>query len=283
MFRENKPYDLSPYDHPDIYPGPRINSSFLFFQKQAHKIEEMDGVPFEKSFVHISNQDVFSKPVSLQEVLKERSIEDKVPVIGYGSNACLAQLRYKFSLRPKEDDFTICMRASIEDSDIVYGPFLAPYGAVPAVIAPVKGAKTEVWINFMDKKQLQLMNSTEKGYELREHDGGKVRLVNGEVFEKVYAYYVPNALSWKGQWIRFTDIPGESPLESFWQADILDEIKLALAKEATREEFIHLLRWDTTFKNKVMSYLARMSDEFDHPDFHSCEDVYSLGEMKRDF
>ena len=279
MFQENKPFHLSPYDHPDIYPGPRIEHSFLFFQKQAHKIDEKNGVPFEQLSVHLSN----TKTISLQDTLMERSIDDKVPVIGYGSNACLAQLNYKFSLRPKEDDFTICMRATIEDSDIVYGPFLAPYGSVPAVIAPVKGAKTEVWINFMDKKQLQLMNSTEKGYELREHDGGKVTLVNGEVFEKVYAYYVPNALSWNGEWIRFKDIPGVSPLKSFWQADVLDEIKDSLAKDKTREEFIHLLRWDHTFKEEVKRYLASMSDEFDHPDFHPCSDVYSLGEMNRGF
>ena len=279
MFRENKPFHISPYDHPDIYPGPRVDHSYLFFQKQAHKMEETNGVPFEQLSVQISN----TKTIALQDILNGRSIDDKVPVIGYGSNACLAQLNYKFSLRPQEDDFTICMRATIDDSDIVYGPFLAPYGSVPAVIAPIKGAKTEVWINFMDKKQLQLMNSTEKGYELREHDGGKVTLVNGEVFEKVYAYYVPNALCWNGEWIRFKDIGGVSPLKSFWQADVLDEIKVALAKRETREEFIHLLRWDYTFKEKVKRYLASMSDEFDHPDFHTCSDVYSLGEMSRGF
>jgi hypothetical protein len=62
----------------------------------------------------------------------------------------------------------------IKDTDVVYGSFLAPYGALPAIIAPVQGAETEVWVTFLEPDQLKQMNKTEGGYELREHTGGKV-------------------------------------------------------------------------------------------------------------
>ncbi|KPB04916.1 hypothetical protein [Bacillus sp. CHD6a] len=196
MYHEQKPFDVSPYDHPDIYPGPRPASSFLFWQGKAHRMEAGKGVPVEQHSIHFTNVDHVLGSLAFQsthvkkveEFLGEGGLQSKVPVVAYGSNVCLAQLQYKFRLRPEEEDFMLCLKGAVTDSDIVYAPFLAPYGSLPAVIAPVEGAVCEVWLTFMDKKQLELINSTEKGYELRVHTGKKVRLDTGEVFENVYAY-----------------------------------------------------------------------------------------------
>jgi hypothetical protein len=220
----------------------------------------------------------------VEELLLKEGLSSKVPVVAYGSNVCLAQLQYKFGLRPEEDDFMLCLKGKVLDSDIVYAPFLAPYGSLPAVIAPVKGAESEVWLTFIDKKQLELINSTEIDYELREHSGKKVYLNTGEVFERVYAYYKPQALLWEGKMCRFADIPGNSPLPSVWQSDMLNELKVAVEHKGTREEFIHLLRWDRRYRDYVEGYLeSECTYTFNHPDWEKVENVVSVGEMKRSF
>ncbi|MBM7620764.1 hypothetical protein JOC95_002619 [Bacillus tianshenii] len=291
MYRDNKPFDLSPYDHPDIYPGPRPHSSFVFWQGKAHRIEAIKGLPLEHQVVHLSNSDHILGSLAfnsfetrkVSDFLGDGMLKEKVPVVAYGSNVCLAQLRYKFNLRPSVDDFMLCIKGAIIDSEIVYGPFLAPYGSLPGVIAPMEGATTEVWITFMDKKQLELINATEKGYELREHSGQKMVLESGEVFEKVYAYFVPEALLWEGQMIRFPDIPGTSPLPAIWQADMLNEVREKIDFMGTREEFIHLLRWDFAFREQVELFLKKHACEFDHADWKPLEKIASIGEMNRSF
>ncbi|NLP49947.1 hypothetical protein [Bacillus sp. RO1] len=292
MYHEQKPFDISPYDHPDIYPGPRPAASFLFWQGKAHRIEADKGVPVEQHSIHFTNVDHVLGSLAFQsthvkrveEFLGEGGFHSKVPVVAYGSNVCLAQLQYKFRLRPEEEDFMLCLKGTVTDSDIVYAPFLAPYGSLPAVIAPVEGAVCEVWLTFIDKKQLELINSTEKGYELRVHTGKKVRLDTGEVFENVYAYYEPRALLWGGELRRFKDISGHSPLQSVWQSEMLNELKLAVNHKGTREEFIHLLRWDRSYRDHVEGFLKdKCTYAFDHPEWKAAETILSIGEMKRSF
>ncbi|ART75685.1 hypothetical protein B4U37_06425 [Sutcliffiella horikoshii] len=292
MYEEHKPFDVSPYDHPDIYPGPRLGSSFLFWKGRAHRMDAEKGVPVEQQAIHFTNVDHVLGSLAFQsthvkkveEFFKEGRFDSKVPVVAYGSNVCLAQLQYKFRLRPEEDDFMLCLKGTVTDSDIVYAPFLAPYGSLPAVISPVKGAVSEVWLTFMDKKQLELINSTEKGYELRVHEGKKVRLDTGEVFGNVYAYYEPRALLWNGEMRRFKDISGNSPLQAVWQSEMLNELKLAVDHKGTREEFIHLLRWDRSYRDFIEDFLqAECTYTFDHPDWKAAETILSIGEMKRSF
>lgn len=292
MYREQKPFDVSPYDHPDIYPGPRPTTSFLFWQGKAHRLEAEKGLPVEQHSIHFSNVDHVLGSLAFQstdvkkvgDFMKNDGLSSKVPVVAYGSNVCLAQLQYKFRLRPDEDDFMLCLKGKVVDSDIVYAPFLAPYGSLPAVIAPVKDAVSEVWVTFIEKKQLELINSTEKGYELREHSGKKVQLDTGEVFDKVYAYYVPRALLWNGKMRRFADIAGNSPLQAVWQSDMLNELKAAVDHRGTREEFIHLLRWDRTYRDYVEGYLeSDCTYTFDHPDWQRVEMIATVADMKRSF
>lgn len=292
MYREKKPFDISPYDHPDIYPGPRPATSFLFWQGKAHRLESGKGLPVEDHSIHFSNVDHVLGSLAFQssdvkkveDYLMGDGLSSKVPVVAYGSNICLAQLQYKFSLRPEEDDFMICLKANVMDSDIVYAPFLAPYGSLPAVIAPVENAVSEVWLTFIEKKQMELINSTEKGYELREHSGKKVQLETGEVFEKVYAYYEPRALIWEGEMRRFKDIPGSSSLPSVWQSDMLNDLKTGVEHKGTREEFIHLLRWDRNYRDYIESYLkSDCTFTYDHPDWKRVEKIVSVGDMSRSF
>ncbi|HEU5141324.1 MAG TPA: hypothetical protein VFT51_15225 [Bacillales bacterium] len=291
MFRESKPVDLSPYDHPDIYPGPRPASSFIFYNGQAHRIEE-ENTRLENCTVHVSQRDgllgslAFSSPElkSVEAFLEAKGaapIQERVPLLGYGSNVCLAQLAYKYGMTPDGSDLIICLRARMKDSDIVYGSFLAPYGSLPAIIAPVKGAETEIWLTLVDKDQFAHMTSTEGGYELREHLEGKCVLETGERFEKVYGYYQPHALKCDGDMVRFCDISGNSPLPAKWEADMLDWLKDAVGFEGAREQFIHKLRWDYSFHRKVNEKLLQYDTSFEHPDLQPTDQFDTIGEMER--
>ncbi|WP_349409598.1 hypothetical protein [Pseudalkalibacillus sp. SCS-8] len=292
MYKENKPVDVSPYDHPDIYPGPRPDSSFIYFEGKAHRIIEQKGVSLEDLKVEYSDADSlqgsFKEPsdyiLSIGDFLHENELlplEERVPLIAYGSNICLAQLRYKFNLNKNLNDFVLCVRGSMLDSDIVYGSFLAPYGSLPAIVAPVKGAMTEIWLTFVDPEQLEHMNRTEGGYVLREHAGQKFVTMNGERFESVYAYYYPHALSINQEWFRFMDIKGESCLSAVWQAEILNRMKDLYKFQGTREEFIHHLRWNIPFYKEFQQWLKQFDAEFDHPDWTEPKVIRKVGEMKR--
>lgn len=294
MYRESKPIHIGPYDHPDIYPGPRPSSSFVYHDGKAHRIDEVQNIPIEDQVVHYSMGNevtgtlAFSAPstMTVNELLKSEGlapIEDRIPLLAYGSNVCLAQLRYKFSLNPDVNDFILFFRANIVDTDVVVGSFLAPYGALPAVIAPVSGAKTEVWVTFVEREQLELLNRTEGSYVLREHQHEKLALTTGERFERVYAYYYPHALLREGAMVRFMDIPGDSPLPSMWQADLLNELKGLMGYEGHREEFIHELRWNSVLQSKVSTFLTGMEEKFDHSDWVEPTGFHTLKEMKRSY
>jgi hypothetical protein len=294
LFKENKPYDVSPYDHPDIYPGPRLASSFIYYQGKAHRILEVENVKVEHLSVAISEANHLlgsflyssSNVIEINKFLEKEQMalmQERVPVLAYGSNVCLAQLKYKFNLNPQMCDLVIVLRATIQDSDIIYGSFLAPYGSLPAVIAPVKGAKVEVWITFLDKKQLEFMHRTEKGYEFMVHDGKKVTLATGEIFDNVYAYYYPSGFKWKNTFYRFPDINGQSSLPEIWQADMLNLVKKIVDYEGSREEFIHLIRWDVGFHEQVAAKLSQHSTYFKHPDWKVAKEVCMLKDIYRRF
>lgn len=292
MYRENKPVHIGPYDHPDIYPGPRPSSSFVYHRGKAHRIDEEQDVPIEQQVVHYAKGEGVtgslafstSTKITVEELLKEEGlspIEDRIPLLAYGSNVCLAQLKYKFSLNPDLNDFILFFRADIQDTDVVVGSFLAPYGALPAVIAPVDGAITEVWVTFVEREQLELLNRTEGSYVLREHHNEKLTLKTGEHFERVYAYYYPHAFLREGNMVRFKDIPGESPLPSMWQADLINELKGLMGYGGHREEFIHELRWNSVLQSKVSTLLSGMDENFNHPDWVEPTGFHTLKEMKR--
>lgn len=290
MYRENKPIQLSPYDHPDIYPGPRPSNSFMFYKGLAHRIEE-DHDTFEDSVIHLSHSDhmygSFQAPSNEQISVKaflneinETPVEERIPVIAYGSNVCLAQLLYKSSLNKNVSDLYLCFRAVMRDSDVIYGAFLAPYGSLPAIIGPVEGAECEVWVTLLTREQVELMNRTEGGYELRAHHGGKVELSLSEQLKTVYAYYYPKALYVEGSLVRFPDIPGKSILPSVWQADMLNKLKELCTYTGTREEFIHQLRWDYIFKQEVLRILRNYTKLVEHEDWTSTRELVSIGKMR---
>ncbi|WP_257349427.1 hypothetical protein [Pseudalkalibacillus decolorationis] len=292
MYRDNKPINVSPYDHPDIYPGPRPNSSFIYYEGKAHRIVEQKGVSIEDLVVEYSDssslQGSFAEQASYKRSIGDflhdqelSPLEERVPLVAYGSNICLAQLSYKFNLNKGLNDFVLCLRGAMSDSDIVYGSFLAPYGSLPAIIAPVKNALTEIWLTFVDPEQLEHMNRTEGGYVLREHQGQKLLTANGEQFGSVYAYYYPHALEVEGCWYRFPDIKGESSLTSMWQADMLNKVKQNVGFPGTREEFIHQLRWNTSFYREMQQWLKQFDSQFDHPDWNEPEIVRTCGGLKR--
>jgi hypothetical protein len=80
-------------------------------------------------------------------------------VIAYGSNVAPEQLRRKFGGEVGIDIVTV--RASLIDHDVVYAPFFAHYGSLPATLSPSPGTRVEVWLQRLEDRALEIMHETE--------------------------------------------------------------------------------------------------------------------------
>ncbi len=164
----------APRHVPESYPGRRPDTSFVFCGNHIVPIHETAGKKIEESLNFHS--DIAAAP----------SKQDRYMVVGYGSNACPAQLKSKFS----ESDPMPVLRATLNDCDVVYAPFFASYGSVPATITRSPGTTVDVWVNVLHEKQIEVMDASEgrgNHYMLAEIDAG-LTLKNGESFSPVYAY-----------------------------------------------------------------------------------------------
>ncbi len=275
MFTDHKPLDLSAYDHPDIYPGPTPSHSFVYAKDMVYSLNDHEN-PSRLVLDHLG------KRVSLNNFLKERGatpLEERYPVLSYGSNVCLAQLKYKFNLNPKVNDVVIHLKGSIKDSDVLYAASITHYGAIPALLGPMKGNQCQVWLSLFDKKQLHHINLTEKYYSLAVHVGKKIRLDSGLFPKECYAYHYNKALSINGALYRYPDIPAsQSSAHGVWQAHMLQYMSECFSME--REKFIQKVKNDVGFRRRVQRTLDLLSIPVVLEDWEPIKKIRSWREIK---
>jgi hypothetical protein len=266
MYTHNKPNHLSPYDHPDIYPGPAPKQSFVYFQQQAIPLSGN----ITPSFMTVHCED---KTLSLEAFLAEQGvapISERYPVLSYGSNVCLAHLQKKFSNQPNTSDILIHLKGQLMDSDVIYAACITTYGAMPAMLAPMRGASCQVWLTLMDAKQLKLISATEGQYTLKYHKQGKLLLDCGMRPKEFYAYNYPFAFTLDGEFYRFPDIPAmETKAKNIWEGEMLARISGYFGME--REKFITQIRTNKKYRNYVQKILDLLSLPIDHPEFKSIQ------------
>lgn len=262
MYTFNKPLHLSPYDHPDIYPGPTPNHSFIYMNNKAYRITGF-GNP-SQLLVNYKGQ-----LISIADLLKEQKvcpIEERYPVLSYGSNVCLAQLKYKYSLNPKLSDIVINLKGKLLDTDVIYAAYMTKYGALPAMLGPMKGVRCQVWLTFYDEPQFQHITQTESVYSIASHRAQKLMLECGVVPNEFYAYYFDRALSFDGSFYRFPDIPAAcSSAKEIWQAHMLQLMANTFNME--REPFIESVKTNAIFRRFVQKNLQLLSVPIKHEDW----------------
>lgn len=103
------------------------------------------------------------------------NMTDRYPIVGFGSNACPGQLYEKFSeAQDKKGDITNgadrkivpTLRGSVNDVAAAYSSKLGIYGYIFAELIAVRGAQTDVFVNFLSRGQLARMIRSEAQYTL---------------------------------------------------------------------------------------------------------------------
>lgn len=276
MFTIQKPLDLSAYDHPDIYPGPTPSHSFVYADNTVYFVNNHEN---PKRLV----LNYLGKRLTLNKFLKEKGaapLEERYPVLSYASNVCPAQLKYKFNLNPKVNDVVIHLKGSIQDSDVLYAAAITKYGAIPAMLGPMKGNQCQVWLSFFDEKQLHQISLTEKHYSLAVHTEKKVRLDSGYTPKECYAYQYNKALSINGTVYRYPDIPAcGSSAREVWQAHMLQFMSGCFSME--REKFIQKVKRDGNFRRRVQRTLDLLSIPVIMEDWQPIAKLRTWREIKR--
>jgi hypothetical protein len=239
------------------YPGKRPQISFVFEKESIKPIKMKDGEKIEEALILNKNN-----KITLEKYLEQSkavNLKDRYMIIGYGSNVNPAQLQMKFD---SIQGIIPVLKGKLKNYDVVYAAFSSPYGAIPATIEQDEGTTVEVWANFLDEKQMELMDKTEgreKSYWLVKIDT-EIILENGERFSPIYSYLATSGvLSHKENPLRFTGINADD--KKFKDMTEIEVLKVLYSKLSTVqkfesfEEFIDKLRNDKTFQDKVNEFL----------------------------
>ena len=253
-----KNFSPAPIQEPMAYPGKRPQVSFVFEKESIIPIRIKDGKKIEESLI-LKNED---DKITLEKYLEQSettSLKDRYMIIGYGSNVNPAQLQLKFE---NVQGIIPVLKGKLKDFDVVYAAFFSPYAAIPATIEQAKGTTVEVWANFLDKKQMEIMDKTEgreKSYWLVKIDT-EIILENGERFSPVYSYLATSGvLSYKENLLRFTGINADD--KKFKDMNEIEVLKIlydkltVIRKFENFEEFIDKLRNDKTYQDRVNEFL----------------------------
>jgi hypothetical protein len=147
----------APRNKPLAYPGSRPDYSYLLHQGRVHRLAKHDGGLL--STVCATTNTRLND--FLDQAGKSR-VDERIAVLGYGSNPVPGQLVSKFDL-----DATVpVIRATIQDSDLVYNLISDIGYAFAEILLDVPGVQADVEITFLDRTQLERLCATEQNYHL---------------------------------------------------------------------------------------------------------------------
>lgn len=93
------------------------------------------------------------------------TLEDRIAIIGYGSNCAPGVLLEKFRNANIPGDF-ILAQADLERHTICHGAFLGGLGTIPATVLPHEGTTAHITVSFLTREQAAALTGTEPNYDL---------------------------------------------------------------------------------------------------------------------
>ncbi len=149
---------VAPRKDPLIHPGKRPPTSYIMDgNNNIFLMRDIDKGARQAYIETIEGQ------VSVNDFLKRHQVpllEERIPVIGYGTNPCPGQLEYKF--RPINNLIVPVIKGNIRGWDTVY-KFIFNAGYAYAQLIPAKEVSVDAWITLLDQAQYEQMNLTEGG------------------------------------------------------------------------------------------------------------------------
>lgn len=93
------------------------------------------------------------------------TLEDRIAIIGYGSNCSPEVLLEKFRAADIHGDF-ILAQADLEGHTICHGAFLGGLGTILATVFPHKETTAHITVSFLTQDQAAALTGTEPNYDL---------------------------------------------------------------------------------------------------------------------
>ncbi|MGP1394520.1 MAG: gamma-glutamylcyclotransferase family protein [Inquilinaceae bacterium] len=173
--------------------------------------------------------------------LDRPDVEDRVPVLAYGSNAAPAQLARKYSGWPAGTAIPVT-RARLSGFDIVHSAHFSRYGALPAMLWPAPGVTVQIAVLWLSPAQLARLHETEGAlnYRYRRLDGLDLGVEGIGALTSVHAYVgLHGPVARGGAVLALAAIPARGRrLPAFHQADALAVARDVLAPGAPLDPFI---------------------------------------------
>lgn len=173
--------------------------------------------------------------------LDRPDVEDRVPVLAYGSNAAPAQLARKYSGWPPGTTIPV-IRARLSGFDIVHSAHFSRYGALPAMLWPAPGVTVDVAVLWLSPAQLGRLHETEGAlnYRYTRLDGLDLRVEGIGALMSVHAYVGRHgAIARDGVALALAAILAQGRrLPALHQADALAIARDVLAPGAPLDPFI---------------------------------------------
>lgn len=148
-------------DRAKRYPYPAPRHSYLFVNGAAHELAEVGEDPVGDGVVSVADRLApVAKALRDLGVHGTPGLDERVPVLAYGSNAAPEQLARKFA--HFDGDVVIpVLRARLAGYDVVYAPHITGYGAIPATLEVSATTVAGVAVAFLTAPQLALMHDSE--------------------------------------------------------------------------------------------------------------------------
>ena len=146
-------------DRAKRYPYPAPRHSYLFVNGVAHELAEVGEDP-------VGVVSVADRLAPVAEALRDLGVpgtpglDERVPVLAYGSNAAPEQLARKYA-RFDGDVVIPVLRARLAGYDVVSAPHISGYGAIPATLEVSAATIAGVAVVFLTAPQLALMHDSE--------------------------------------------------------------------------------------------------------------------------
>ncbi|WP_290899375.1 hypothetical protein [Ferroglobus sp.] len=245
------------------YPYDLPKRSYVYVDGNAFEIEKVNFDEFGESIVVVG-----SNNVRLADVLNtDFDISETCPVLAYGSNASVEQLRHKF-LSFKNVVIPV-IKADLYDFDVVYSAHFSPYGSIPATLQYSPRTVVKTFVAYLNERLLKHMHKTESigiNYYFCKLRRIKVSLDGGLTLEEVFVYLSINGCLLINETpVALSSIKAENrifPEMTEWE--ILDVVRRLIAADRDFDTFVLENVMNEKIRKDRTEKLKKLAEKFNY-------------------
>ena len=145
------------------YPYSTPDASYIFIRGQAFELVDWTDDPLRDGRVRCPDGEIESvgRLFATHGISKAPPLNERTPVLAYGSNAAPSQLARKY--RRMSNSVIPVLRADVDDIDVVYSAHISRYGAIPATLAGSSGTTLHSFLTWLSDEELAVMHASELG------------------------------------------------------------------------------------------------------------------------